>query len=176
MLFTIYICALKCTKYRTEILRLQGIEQCADNPYQSGEMAVPEDEKDRHRDTATFGTAVWRQGIGHPIQISQCRDLCGHSPEHRDQQAIMSTERVGEGEEAFHLPLRKTYQFFLHVENKELTKIISLTGNDIETSGLLYSAMFCTNQKNAFLICKSSVFIPYSQNYSSEKWRNFTYV
>ena len=39
----------------------------------------------------------------------------------------------------------------------------------IETSGLLYSAMFCTNQKNAFLICKSSVFIPYYQSYSSEK-------
>ena len=25
---------------------------------------------------------------------------------------------------------------------------------DLETSGLLYSAMFCTNQKNAFLKCK----------------------
>ena len=44
-------------------------------------------------------------------------------------------------------------------ENKELTKIVGLTGNDLETSGLLYSAMFCTNQKNAFLICKSSVFL-----------------
>lgn len=31
--------------------------------------------------------------------------------------------------------------------------------------------MFCTNQKNAFLICKSSVFIPYYQSYSSEKQR-----
>ena len=40
---------------------------------------------------------------------------------------------------------------------------------DLETSGLLYSAMFCTNQKNAFLICKSSVFIPYYQSYSPEK-------
>jgi len=28
----------------------------------------------------------------------------------------------------------------------------------LETSGLLYSAMFCINQKNAFLICKSSFF------------------
>ena len=63
----------------------------------------------------------------------------------------------------------KTYQFFLLTENKELTKIISLTGNDLETSGLLYSAMFCTNQKNAFLICKSSVFIPYYQSYPSEE-------
>lgn len=63
----------------------------------------------------------------------------------------------------------KTFQFFLLIENKKLTKIFSLTGNDIETSGLLYSAMFCTNQKNAFLICKSSIFIPHRQNYFSEK-------
>ena len=42
---------------------------------------------------------------------------------------------------------------------------------DLETSGLLYSAMFCTNQKNAFLTYKSSVFILYYQSYSSEKWR-----
>ena len=55
------------------------------------------------------------------------------------------------------------------IENKKLTKVVSLTGNDLETSGLLYSAMFCTNQKNAFLICKSSVFIPYYQSYSPEK-------
>ena len=64
---------------------------------------------------------------------------------------------------------RKTYHFFLLIENKGLTKVISLTGNDLETSGLLYSAMFCTNQKNASLICKSSVFIPYYQSYSPEK-------
>ena len=63
----------------------------------------------------------------------------------------------------------KTYQVFLPIENKELTKIVSLTGNDLETSGLLYSAMFCINQKNAFLICKSNVFLPYNQSYSSEK-------
>ena len=65
--------------------------------------------------------------------------------------------------------LCKTYKFFLFIENKKLTKIVSLTGNDLETSGLLYFSMFCINQMNAFLICKSSVFIPYSQNYSSEK-------
>ena len=70
-----------------------------------------------------------------------------------------------------HLALLKTYYFFLLIENKELTKIVSLTGNDMETSGLLYSAMFCTNQKNAFRICKSSIFLPYYQSYSSEKWR-----
>ena len=40
---------------------------------------------------------------------------------------------------------------------------------DLETSELLYSAMFCTNQKNAFLICKSNIFYTYYQNYSSEK-------
>ena len=65
----------------------------------------------------------------------------------------------------------KTYRFFLFIENKKLTNNFSLTGNDIETSGLLYSAMFCTNQKNTSLICKSSVFIPYYQSYSSEKQR-----
>ena len=69
------------------------------------------------------------------------------------------------------IPCEKTYQFFLLIENKKLTKIVGLTGNDLETSGFLYSAMFCTNQKNAFLTCKSSVFILYYQSYSSEKWR-----
>lgn len=69
----------------------------------------------------------------------------------------------------FLFALLKTYQFFLPIENKELTKIVSLTANDLETSGLLYSAMFCINQKNASLICKSSVFLPYCQSYSSEK-------
>ena len=63
----------------------------------------------------------------------------------------------------------KTYYFVLLIENKGLTKIVSLTGNDLETSGLLYSAMFCINQKNAFLICKNNVFLPYNQSYSSEK-------
>ena len=53
---------------------------------------------------------------------------------------------------------------FLLIESKELTKIVSLTGNDLGTSGLLYSAMFCINQKNAFLICNSSVFIPHCLN------------
>ena len=63
----------------------------------------------------------------------------------------------------------KTYYFVLLIENKGLTKIVSLTGNDLETSGLLYSAMFCINQKNAFLIYKNNVFLPYNQSYSSEK-------
>ena len=71
--------------------------------------------------------------------------------------------------EANLLPLCKTYYFLLLIENKELTKIVSLTGNDLETSGLLYSAMFCINQKNAFLICKSSVFLLHCQSYFSEK-------
>ena len=39
--------------------------------------------------------------------------------------------------------LRKTYYFVLLIENKGLTKVVSLTDNDLETSGLLYSAMFC---------------------------------
>ena len=75
---------------------------------------------------------------------------------------------VGNSNGAF-LALRKTYYFVLLIENKGLTKIVSLTGNDLETSGLLYSAMFCINQKNAFLICKGSVFLFHCQSYSSEK-------
>ena len=67
------------------------------------------------------------------------------------------------------IPPEKTYYFLLLSENKKLTKIVSLTGNDLETSELLYSAMFCINQKNAFLICKSSVFLFHCQSYSSEK-------
>lgn len=67
------------------------------------------------------------------------------------------------------LSLLQTYYFLLLIENKKLTKVVSLTGNDLETSGLLYSAMFCINQKNAFFICKSSVFLFHCQSYSSEK-------
>ena len=69
----------------------------------------------------------------------------------------------------YNIPCGKTYYFLLLIENKKLTKDVSLTGNDLETSGLLYSAMFCINQKNAFLIYKNNVFLPYNQSYSSEK-------
>ena len=48
----------------------------------------------------------------------------------------------------FFIPLSKTYCFVLLIENKKLTKIVNLTGNDLGTSKLLYSAMFCINQKN----------------------------
>ncbi|WP_270415919.1 hypothetical protein, partial [Bacteroides ovatus] len=48
----------------------------------------------------------------------------------------------------------KTYYFFLPSENKILTKAASLTGNDLETSELLHSAMFCTSQKNDLLCAK----------------------
>ena len=73
--------------------------------------------------------------------------------------------------EANLLPLRKTYYFFLLIENKEFTKIFNLTGNDLETSELLHSAMFYTNQKNAFLIHKSNVFLFRCQNNFIEKRR-----
>lgn len=65
----------------------------------------------------------------------------------------------------------KTYYFFLLIENKEFTKIFNLTGNDLETSELLHSAMFYTNQKNAFLIHKSNVFLFRCQNNFIEKRR-----
>ena len=40
--------------------------------------------------------------------------------------------------------------------------------NELETSGLLYSAMFCINQKNTFFICKYSNF-HHNSNYAIEK-------
>lgn len=67
---------------------------------------------------------------------------------------ITAYEKTEKYEKAF----TKTYYFFLPIENKRLTKNVSLIGNDVETSELLHSGMFCTNQKNAFLMCKDSIF------------------
>ena len=74
---------------------------------------------------------------------------------------VQTTEKGNGGmrnREANLLPKCKTYYFFLPIENKRLTKNVSLIGNDVETSELLHSGMFCTNQKNAFLMCKDSIF------------------
>ena len=67
--------------------------------------------------------------------------------------ATRTATRLGPKDYAV-FPRQKTYQFFLLIENKKLTKIVGLTGNDLETSGFLYPAMFCTNQKNAFSLAK----------------------
>lgn len=91
------------------------------------------------------------------------------SVESEDERVPERDSHPMSGKQAADRSCGKTYYFLLLIENKKLTKVVSLTGNDLETSGLLYSAMFCINQKNASLICKSSVFLPHCQNYSSEK-------
>lgn len=47
--------------------------------------------------------------------------------------------------------------FFLPIENKKLTKIVNLIGNDLVTSEFLHFAIFCIDQKNAFLMCKDNI-------------------
>lgn len=103
---------------------------------------------------------MWR--MGHRKSLQRLNPL--HDPSSPETMDCRSWNQ-----KTHNFPRRKTYQFFLPIENKELTKIVSLIGNDLETSELLYSAMFCINQKNAFLICKSSVFLLHCQSYSSEK-------
>lgn len=56
--------------------------------------------------------------------------------------------------EANLLPLCKTYCFFLPIENKKLTKDCNLIGNDLETSEILLSVLFCIKSKERFSICK----------------------
>ena len=70
------------------------------------------------------------------------------------------------------IPSCKTYRFFLLIENKEFTKIVSLTGNELETSGLLYSAMFCINQKNASFKCKGSNFFVVTNTFILKSYKN----
>ena len=85
--------------------------------------------------------------------------------------ASLLTAGIAKAQQRQDITRKKTYYFFLLIENKEFTKIFSLTGNDLETSELLHSAMFCTNQKNAFLIRKSNVFLFCYQNNFIEKRR-----
>jgi hypothetical protein len=47
-----------------------------------------------------------------------------------DFSPVESLDRSIRYQEAHHLPLWKTYYFFLPIENKKLTNIVSLTGND----------------------------------------------
>ena len=48
------------------------------------------------------------------------------------------------------LPLLEAQQFFLLAENKRFTKFEITTGNDLETSEILLSVLFCIIEKNAF--------------------------
>ena len=47
---------------------------------------------------------------------------------------MLTIEKCESGVKRSYVSRVKTYQFFLLIENKKLTKIISLTGNDIETT------------------------------------------
>lgn len=53
--------------------------------------------------------------------------------------------------EANLLPLRKTLPKFFSIEDKQLTKICFLIGNDLETSEFLYSVLFCIKSKERFV-------------------------
>lgn len=53
--------------------------------------------------------------------------------------------------EAYLLPLRKTLPKFFSIEDKQLTKICFLIGNDLETSEFLYSVLFCIKSKERFV-------------------------
>ena len=116
-------------------------------------------EEDPHGGKASAVAALRRQGVGHHRQVRRHRQAGAHLRQPRHERGLGACNGCGKDWEEGHLPCRKTYHFFLLVENEKLTKIVSLIGNDLETSGLLYSAMFCTNQKNAFLTCKGNIFI-----------------
>lgn len=49
------------------------------------------------------------------------------------------------------LPHGKTLPKFFSIEDKQLTKICFLIGNDLETSEFLYSVLFCIKSKERFV-------------------------
>lgn len=49
---------------------------------------------------------------------------------------------------------RKTLLIVFPFENEWFAKIGFLIGNDLETSKVLYSVLYCTNQKNTFTTAK----------------------
>ena len=55
-------------------------------------------------------------------------------------------------------PLLETLLFVFPAENKRFTKFKIATGNDLETSEVPLSVLFCIIEKNAFYECKDSVF------------------
>mgnify|MGYP007064748233 CR=1 FL=1 len=70
---------------------------------------------------------------------------------------VQTTEKGNGGmrnREANLLPLRQASSFILHAENKQFIRIYFLTGNDLETSEVLYFSCFALKQKNALLNAK----------------------
>ena len=56
----------------------------------------------------------------------------------------------GWDKEENNIPLLEAQQFFLLAENKRFTEFEITTGNDLETSEILLSVLFCIIEKNAF--------------------------
>ena len=57
-----------------------------------------------------------------------------------------------------HIPLIKTLHFFFFAENKRFTELKIPTGNDLETSKVPLSVLFCIIEKNALSKCKGTKF------------------
>ena len=57
-------------------------------------------------------------------------------------------------QQKFYVSFSKTQQLFFFAENKQVERVKFLTGNDLETSEVLYSALL--NPKNADFKCKGS--------------------
>ena len=67
---------------------------------------------------------------------------------------VQTTEKGNGGmrnREANLLPYSKTLPKFFSIEDKQLTKICFLIGNDLETSEFLYSVLFCIKSKERFV-------------------------
>ena len=54
--------------------------------------------------------------------------------------------------------LLEAQQFFFLAENERFTEIEFTTGNDLETSEVPLSVLFCIIEKNAFSKCKGTIF------------------
>ena len=66
--------------------------------------------------------------------------------------------RGGWYQQAHNLPLLETLHFFFLTENQQFTEFVFTTGNDLETSEVPLSVLFCIIQKNAFSECKDTAF------------------
>ena len=63
----------------------------------------------------------------------------------------------------YNLPHGEIWYFFFLTENKRFTELEFATGNDLETSEVPLSVLFCIIQKNAFFECKGTINIRYEQ-------------
>jgi hypothetical protein len=52
----------------------------------------------------------------------------------------------------YFIPFKQTWYFFFCAENKRFTEFIFATGNDLETSEVPLSVLFCIIGKNAYFL------------------------